>query len=826
MKKIFILLALFCFGLGGKVQATNQVSYIPTKSPISFQKVIDDAYKSGLKKVVIPAGVYRLPEPSRGSYLSFKDMSDFEIDLQGVTLLRTDPTRGCMVFEHCSNVTLRGATLLNETPPFTQGTLIGIDPEGNWYDVQIDKGYPANFDDPKTGVSQPRGSIFDSKTRQFKEGTKDCFFSRVERLGADMFRLYFEENQRLDPKTHPAMVGDLIAFRGRGGGDITLNGCSGMVIDGISILSGIGFCIHETGGEGGNRYTSCKVTYAPAPTGAENRPLMACNADSFHSSGVRQGPIIENCLFEGMQDDGIPIHGSFALVVEAEGNGTPVTICGGRFLRTGDPICFYDPNGSYIGDAKITSIAPREGFIPKFPITNLRFTQNRDFMLVTLDKNLPLGFQYLASDPAANGSGYIIRNNTIRNHRARGMLLKAENGLVEGNIIEGSTIGGIVLSPEIWWNEAGYSRRIIIRNNIIRHVGYSTVGSSDHQAGAITVSGGGGEPDQIVPVYQDPKVTGLRPGHKNILIENNTIEDCNGVNLLLAMSEDVTVKNNQFIRPQQKLSLRGEPSGVDPSALIWVFNCVKVSFKNNKVVDLGHFCKSLVKVNGKSFKIKGVDLLKYDYCNAPYSVDTAIFRYTHMSKALKSTDRSIVFSICEWVPRKPWNWAEGVGGNYWRTTWDIGDAWDQKGYDNGHCGIIQILDVNAELGEYAGPGHWNDPDMLIVGIYGKGKATSNNALAKGCTDEEYRTHMSLWCLMASPLLCGNDLRSMSDFTKQTPVGPGVVAIDQEELGKQAKRISDNGDLEVFAKPMADGSWVVGLLNRNNDAAKKVKVSWT
>ena len=220
-----------------------------------------------------------------------------------------------------------------------------------------------------------------------------------------------------------------------------------------------------------------------------------------------------------------------------------------------------------------------------------------------------------------------------------------------------------------------------------------------------------------------------------------------------------------------------------------------------------------------------IDLLKYDYCNAPPEKDSAITRYTRMHEALIKVNRSIVYNICEWGPRMPWTWAADIGGNYWRTTWDIRDTWDNKGFSSHKCGIMQILDVNGELDEFAGPGHWNDPDMLIVGIYGKGKATSNNELAKGCTDEEYRTHMSLWCLMASPLLCGNDLRSMNDVTRETLMNPEIIAVNQDELGQQAKKIIDNGDTEVYCKTLADGSFVVGLLNRNDEMAQKIKVDW-
>lgn len=228
--------------------------------------------------------------------------------------------------------------------------------------------------------------------------------------------------------------------------------------------------------------------------------------------------------------------------------------------------------------------------------------------------------------------------------------------------------------------------------------------------------------------------------------------------------------------------------------------------------------------DAKAFAEWGVDLLKYDYCGAPSPKDTAIARYTKMGNALKKTNRSIVFSICEWGPREPWTWAAGVGGNYWRTTWDIRNTWELKQYDAGHSSILQIMDVNVNLADYAGPGRWNDPDMLVVGIYNDKKAVVNNGFP-GCSDEEFRTHMSLWCLMASPLLCGNDIRNMNYITKEILLNPEIIAIDQDELGKQARRIRDEGDYEVFAKPMADGSIAIGFLNRNNEGTHKISISW-
>jgi alpha-galactosidase len=233
----------------------------------------------------------------------------------------------------------------------------------------------------------------------------------------------------------------------------------------------------------------------------------------------------------------------------------------------------------------------------------------------------------------------------------------------------------------------------------------------------------------------------------------------------------------------------------------------------------------------------GIDLLKYDYCNAPPPRDTAIARYTRMANALKKTGRSIVFSICEWgeggIPphgqaggRKPYEWAASAGGNYWRTTLDIRNAWLLDVYNAGSNSIMQILDMNAPLADYAGPGHWNDPDMLVVGIDTSKTTVVNNAGAKGCTIEEYRSHMSLWCLMAAPLLAGNDIRKMNENIREILLNSEILAVNQDPLGKQSGKLRDDGDAELFAKPLSDGSWAVGLLNRNDSENKNIRIGWS
>ena len=225
--------------------------------------------------------------------------------------------------------------------------------------------------------------------------------------------------------------------------------------------------------------------------------------------------------------------------------------------------------------------------------------------------------------------------------------------------------------------------------------------------------------------------------------------------------------------------------------------------------------------DAKTFAEWGFDYLKYDYCNAPPDQQTAIERYTKMSEALKKSDRDIILGICEWGDRQPWLWGRKAGGGLWRTTADIRDKWysgivPDKPSDlhKAGAGILDILNLNAKLNEYAGPGGWNDADMLIVGLYGK-KGPSGLLGGVGCTDIEYQTQMSLWCLMASPLMITCDVRNMNEPTKRILMNKEAIAIDQDILGIQAKRMSNNNGLQVFLKPLQNGDYALGIFNSGN-----------
>lgn len=187
-----------------------------------------------------------------------------------------------------------------------------------------------------------------------------------------------------------------------------------------------------------------------------------------------------------------------------------------------------------------------------------------------------------------------------------------------------------------------------------------------------------------------------------------------------------------------------------------------------------------------------------------------------MGDALRKSGRDITFSICEWGDRYPWLWAAKAGGQLWRTTADVRDKWKMKASETWGHGIMDILEENADLAKYAGPGKWNDPDMLIVGLYGK-KGPTGDGGGIGCTDTEYQSQMSLWAMMAAPLIATNDIRNMNARTKKILLNKEIIAINQDSTGIQAERKINNEQWNVFLKPLSDGDVAIAILNKMPEA---------
>jgi alpha-galactosidase len=196
--------------------------------------------------------------------------------------------------------------------------------------------------------------------------------------------------------------------------------------------------------------------------------------------------------------------------------------------------------------------------------------------------------------------------------------------------------------------------------------------------------------------------------------------------------------------------------------------------------------------DARRFAEWGVDYVKVDWCHTNGMGPRAL--YAKWAMALRAARRPMVFSICEWGRSRPWEWA-GAVGHLWRTSWDIQPKWSS---------ILTILDRQTELHSFAGPDHWNDPDMLEVG---------NGDL----TADQTRAHFALWSMLAAPLMAGNDLRAMTEETRDILIAPEIVAVDQDAAGRQGRRLWRDGEIDTWVRDLApDRGHVIAVLNRGSD----------
>ncbi|PQV63287.1 Right handed beta helix region [Abditibacterium utsteinense] len=579
--------AIFRSPLQAQTVSISAAAAISPEHPEQLRDAILAAFKAGQKKVVVPPGVYRIPSSNAGANLEFADLKEFEIDARGAVFSMLDNSKGGIIFRNCQGVTLRGATIRNATFPFTQGRITAIAPNRKSFELQIDAGYPTTLDNTKAFDSRTTYYIFDHTTRRLKNGTYDYGNSGLLRLAPDRFQVSFEG--AFGPEIE---VGDLSSMRGRGESGLHNDGCTQMNIRGVSLQASGGFGFFESGGAG-NRYDGVSVKPGPKPQGATAEPLMSENADGFHSAGTKKGPTIENSLFTRMPDDGIAIHGEYQMVRGSQG---AIVTCmrpwPGAPYAIGDRVALVAQNGVPGGEAKVVAVQKlADDLLPPLATDFPHFRDNHFFFQLTLDKALDAKPGDVVSNLDQSGNGFVLRNNTILDHRARGFLLKARDGLVANNLVDGSSIAGLVMGPELWWGEGNYTRNVVIRGNTFAHCGYATTGPWNEQAGVLSVLGTGDSPDAR--------------GHSNLTIENNAFVSNDGINVVLDGLENSTFTGNKFLDPQKMENKRGADRKMDSGALIYVNRAKNLRIEANVAQRVGAFNTSLVKISAHASAISG-----------------------------------------------------------------------------------------------------------------------------------------------------------------------------------------------------------------------------
>ena len=510
LRLCLINLCFVCIALAG--QAVASASTVTVGDPAEGEKLdaaILKAYSLGTRDITIAPGTYHVPAATR-SAIELDHWTNAVLRAPNVTFIFEALDKRPILLEDCEGVTLQGGTFRFAEPSFTQGriTAIGSDDTGKYIDWQVDAGYPI-FD-----VSRSAFDVADQHTHLLKTGTGDIYVGHAQSLGNGRFRL-----RELKGLPGPAAVNDWLFTRRRDGGSsvIHLDGCAHCVLRGITLQNGGFAAFFETGGGGGNQYLDCCVGPGPKPPGATEPQLVGCGADGFHSAGVRVGPTLVDCTWLGLlHDDCIAIHGLLQKVVRVEGCKLVMEKGNRGGFAVGDPV----------------RISARDGYIGQFTCVAMRVLESEGGLLeLTLDhqSGAPAGAE--ASNPHCNGAGFKILNCTLGNTRSRGILVKGDNGLIEGCDISGCGMSAISIGPEYYWREGDYSEGVTVRGNFLRN----------------NVLNGGAE--GVVYVHGEGAI-----GNRNITIEGNNFDQNYGQSdVYIEDTDGVLILGNLFLETKVPL---------------------------------------------------------------------------------------------------------------------------------------------------------------------------------------------------------------------------------------------------------------------------------
>lgn len=521
-----------------------------------LREAIARAVATGAKQVTLPPGTYRLNAiPDAGAHLLFDGVKDLAVDATGVEIVCTDPQASLVAFRNCARVTVKGMTVDCDPLQFTQGRITALEPDGKWLECRIDDGYRTDVDAFQT--PRPLAVFEPGPEGRFKSGIADLFLGKVEAVSERVWRVHAipEVIGRHRFPVELLAVGDRVALPRPGGPAWSCRGCVDMRFENVTLYQAGSIAFHEHAGGGGTVLRNCKVMRRPGT----NR-LLSTNADGGHFKNLHRGPDIQDCLFEGMHDDGINIHGMYSRVVAVEPDGTPLTCPGFVDWNTpGDTVAFYrQETGELLAERKIVS-SERVDAKPYAEVAAKLVHTGPHFVYRTkVADPPPLAVGDVMASYDYNGRGFVIRHNVFRNHRYRAILLRTAHGVVEDNVIEGVTNDAIVLAPDVW-GEGTWCDDIQVRRNTIRRAG-------------------------MVPWCQAAIRVGVYgnlpyAGNRRIVIEDNVIDDFAGDGIRVENTDGVVVRNNRLSRIGERRVNKNVPVGVRMD------KCGEVSLAGNTLAD-------------------------------------------------------------------------------------------------------------------------------------------------------------------------------------------------------------------------------------------------
>jgi Right handed beta helix region len=551
---------------------------VGAQTTIDFRPLLDNAVRKGLPLVVIPPGTYHLAPG-----IEVRDAKKLKIVADKVTLVCTRLSRA-ISFDHCADVTLRGLTVDYDPLPFTQGKVTAVASDLSSIDIKLDAGYPR----------QPysRIDLCDPKTRFRKRGMPFMWGTRAEMIGDDIVRIHLGDIGKI------ARIGDLASLStGPGPGGvphaISVGDCSGMVFDHVTVFTAPGMGILEAGGEGGMKYTHCRIVPGPKPPGATEDRLLSTTWDAIQTKTTHKGPDVENCEILSAGDDSWSVQSSDYVVVALDGRKAVLAFrdiycdgpeLGNRLMSSLDSLP--------VTVSTRTSIDLSHLALPDDIRARMKETKPWDYWHVgprALEITTKEPFPYKVGDsvycPDEQCNGFVFRNNKL--HSAGRILVKASDGLIEGNDID-QCHSGVTVCAEVPAEAASGIENVIIRNNHITGTGYYCPLWNSSQAGSVSITA------------ESPHGPMHPAGaFRNIVINGNRFDDICGPSLVVSSTQQLKVTNNTFTKVMTAPpGSTGGRVGIDPGALIWLDQCVDVKMSRNNVYSPGPYLKELVAGRG------------------------------------------------------------------------------------------------------------------------------------------------------------------------------------------------------------------------------------
>ena len=506
-----------------------------TEQSADLRALIRGELVAGKKRIVIPQGRYRVSS-EKGHHLQFKNLSDVEIIANNVEMVCTSTVQA-LLFDQCSNVTLRGLVVDYDPLPFTQGKIITIAPDKSSMDFEVAEGYPEN-------ELVERIQIYDPTTGELRRDDAN-WKQEIQSLGGHRYRVG-KDHYRYDPLRDTEQVGDILVtnnnFGPRGGPHaVELTNSSGVQLEDITLFASpcFGFLEYDCNG---NRYIRCKVDRrdpADDPVKRAMPRMRSLNADAFHSKDAIQGPAIIGCKAHFQGDDCVNINGKYHYVSGSRGRQLRIAVTGKPKITTGDPVEFLPHSGPRPPDAIAVKMEPDPAPInedEKALISTLRFDSRIDkallsgeavFYTLTLDRDINIPNGSLICCSARIGNGFVVKDCDFGHNRSRGILIKASKGEVSGNRIVKSRMAAVLISPEFYWMEAGSSSDVVVKDNVIEGCLQTPIQIQAH--------GGDSRP--------------LPPGaHRNISILKNRLVDCPWPLIRVSSTTGLIIKGNSHAK--------------------------------------------------------------------------------------------------------------------------------------------------------------------------------------------------------------------------------------------------------------------------------------